>query len=146
MGVDDVLIVFAEQGLRGGADAVALFQLVAAAHSNPSTLRGKALDVVVLLLQEGFGDQHRHIDIFRTGLFKRSVHQLLDIFPDRVAVWAVNKHALDGGIVDQLRLFAYVCIPLGKVNLHIGDLFHFFLFCHCDLPPFRFHYGEPNIV
>ena len=58
VGLDDVAEMLAEQRLRRGTDAVALFQLVAAAHSNPSALRGKALDVVLLLLQEGFGNQH----------------------------------------------------------------------------------------
>ena len=42
VGVDDVLIVLAEQGLGGGADAVALLQLLAAAVGDPGALGGEA--------------------------------------------------------------------------------------------------------
>ena len=125
VGLDDVLIMLAEQRLAGGADAVALFQGVAAAHGHPGALRGEALHVVLLLLQEGFGDQHGQVDILVARFLKALVQLRLNILPDGVAIGAVDEHALDGGVVDQLRLFAHVGVPLGEIHLHVGDLFHF---------------------
>ena len=136
VGLDDIFIVLAEQGLGGGTDAVALLELVAAAHGDPGALRGKALHVVLFLLQQAFGDEHGHVDVFSAGLFELNVHQPLDVFPDGVAVGAIDEHALDGGIVDELRLGAHVGVPLGKILLHVGDSFDFHLFCHDFLHPF----------
>ena len=64
------------------------------------------------------------------GLFKLGVHNLLDILPDRIAVRAQNGEALDARVLDQLCLAADVGVPLGKVDLHVGDLFHFLLVRH----------------
>ena len=125
VGLDDVLIMLAEQRLAGGADAVALFQSVAAAHGHPGALRGEALHVVLLLLQEGFGDQHGQVDVLVARFLKALVQLRLNILPDGVAIGAVDEHALDGGVVDQLRLFAHIGVPLGEIHLHVGDLFHF---------------------
>ena len=129
-GMNDVMKMLTEERLRGGTDAVTLLELLAAAHGDPCALRRKAFDMILLLLEQGFGNQHWHIDVLRTGFLEFRVHDSLDILPDCIAVGAVNEHALNGRIVDQLRLFAHVRVPLGKVNLHIGNLFDFFLFCH----------------
>ena len=61
VGVDDVFIVLAEQGLGGGADAVALLQLLAAAHGDPGALRGEALHMVLLLLKQGLRDEYGQV-------------------------------------------------------------------------------------
>ena len=98
---------------------------------DPGYFRGKALDVVLLLLQKAFRDEQRHGDVLVTGLFKLGVEDMLDIFPDRIAVRAHDHAALDRGIVAQLRLFDDVGVPLGEVNLHRGDvLHHLFVVCH----------------
>ena len=127
MGVDDVLVVLAEQGLRGGADAVALLQLLAAAVGYPGALGGKALHVVLLLLQQALRDEHGQIHILVAGLLELLVQLSLDVLPDGVAIGAVDEHALDGGVVDQFRLLAHVGVPLGEVYLHIGDLLYLLL-------------------
>ena len=57
VGLDDVFIVLAEQGLGRGPDAVALLQGIAAAVGHPGALGGEALHMVLLLLQEGLGDE-----------------------------------------------------------------------------------------
>ena len=80
--------------------------------------------------------KQRHIDILDTLLFELLVHDILNIFPDGVAIGTVDEHALDGGIVDQLCLLAHVGEPLGKVHLHIGDLFYLLIFSHSKLPLF----------
>ena len=127
VGVDNVFIVLTEQGLRGGTDAVALLQLLAAAVGDPGALRGKALHMVLLLLEQGLGDQHGQIHVLVAGLLEPTVHLPLDVLPDGIAIGAVDEHALDGGVVDQLRLLAHVGVPLGEVHLHVGDLLHLLL-------------------
>lgn len=136
-GVDDVVEVLAEQRLGRRADTVALLELLTAAHCDPRALRREALDVVLFLLQQGFRDQHRHIDVLCAGLLEFRIHQTLDIFPNGIAVRTVDKHALDRGIVDQLCLFADIRVPLGKIDLHIGDLFNFLFFGHSLPHPFE---------
>ncbi len=127
VGVDDVLVVLAEQGLGGGTDAVALLQLLAAAVGDPGALGGEALHMVLLLLEQGLGDEHGQVHVLVAGLLELLVQRVLDVLPDGVAIGAVDEHALDGGVVDQLRLPAHVGVPLGKVHLHIGDLLHLLL-------------------
>ena len=131
MGVDDVGVVLTEQGLGGGADAVALLQLVPAAVGHPGALGREALHVVLLPLEQGLGDQHGQVYVLVPGLFKFPVQDVLDVLPDGVAVGAVDEHALDAGVVDELGLLTHVGEPLGEVHLHIGDLLHLlFVLCH----------------
>ncbi len=138
MGVDDVGVVLTKQRLGGGADAVAFLQFVRAAVRHPGALGGKALHMVLLLLQQALGDEHGQVYVLMPRLLELLVQEVLNVLPDGVAVGAVNEHALDAGIVDELRLFAHVGVPLGKVGLHVGDLFHlFFVLCHFYLNPFR---------
>ena len=131
VGVDDVLIVLTEQGLGGGADAVALLQLLAAAVGDPGALGGEALHVVLFLLEQALRDEHGQVHVFVAGLLKALVQLGLDVLPEGVAVGvavgAVDEHALDGGVVDELRLPAHVGVPLGEVHLHVGDLLHLLL-------------------
>jgi hypothetical protein len=124
VGVDDVLIVLAKQHLGGGADAIALLQLFAAAMGHPGALGRKAVHVVLLLLKQGLWDEHGQIDVLMPCRFEHGVQLMLDVFPNGVAIGAIDEHAFDGGVVNQLRLFAHVGIPLGKVHLHVGDLLH----------------------
>ena len=87
--------------------------------------------MVPLLLEQALGNEHREIDVFMAGPLELRVQAVLDILPNGVAVGAVNEHALDAGVVDELRLPADVGEPLGEVHLHIGDLLHLFLIlCH----------------
>ena len=127
VGVDNVLVVLAEQGLRGGTDAVALLQLLAAAVGDPGALGGEALHVVLLLLEQGLGNEHGQVHVLVPCLLELLIQFVLDVFPNGVAIGAVDEHSLDGGVVDQLCLPAHVGVPLGKVHLHIGDLLHLLL-------------------
>ena len=123
-GVDDVPVVLAEQGLAGGPDAQPLLQLLAAAGGHPGALGGKALHVVLLLLEEALGDQHGHVHVLVAGLLELVVQHPLDVLPDGVAVGAVDEDALDAGVVDELRLGAHVGEPLGKIHVPGGDGLH----------------------
>ena len=127
MGMNHVLVVFTEQGLRSGADAVLLLQLLTASHSHPGALRGEALYMVLLLLKQALRDEHGQIHILVARLLEFLIQLMLDIFPDGIAVGAVDKHTLDGGVINQLRLFAHVGVPLGEIRLHVGNLFNRFL-------------------
>lgn len=122
--------VVAEEGLGGGPDAQALGQLLAAAYSDPGALGGKALHMVLLLLEQALGDEHGHGDVLVSVTLEHSVQLVLNVFPDGVAVRAHNEAALDTGVVHQLSLGAHIGEPLGEIYLHVGDLFNFLVFCH----------------
>ena len=130
-GVDDICVMLAEQRLGSRTDTEAVLQLLAAAHGDPGALGGKALHMVFLLLEQGLGDQYREVHVLMSRLLEPLVQLLLNILPDGVAIRAVDEHALDGGIVDQLGFFADVGIPLGKVHVPGGDGVHLSLIlCH----------------
>ena len=139
VGLNDLGEMIAKQCLGGGTDAHSLFQLFIAAHGNPGTLGRKAFYMVFFLLQQAFRNQHGHIDILHAHLFEFGIHDALDVFPDCIAIGAIDEYALDGGIVNELRLFAHIGVPLGEVHLHIGDLLYFFILCH-DFHPLRLVY------
>ena len=122
--------VIAEQSLGGGTDGVPLLQLLAAAHGHPGALRGKALHMILLLLQQAFRDQHGHVNILHAHLLKLPIQNMLDVLPDGIAIGTVYENTLDGRIIDKLRLLAHIGEPLGEVHFHICDLFDLFLFCH----------------
>ena len=105
---------------------------------HPCYLRRKSFHMILLFLQKAFRNQQGHINIFNALFFEFLVQNILNIFPDGIPVGAVNKHALDGRIVDQLCLGAHIGKPLGEIDLHIGDLLHLFLFCHCFSSSQRF--------
>ena len=129
-GVYNMAPVVAEEGLGGGPDAQALGQLLAAAYSDPGALGGKALHMVLLLLEQALGDEHGHGDVLVSVTLEHSVQLMLNVFPDGVAVRAHNEAALDTGVVHQLSLGAHIGEPLGEIYLHVGDLFNFLVFCH----------------
>ena len=122
----------AEHRFAGGAHSKALFQRVRTACSDPGNFGGKAVYQLALLFQQAFGDQDGHRDVFMAGLLELRVHDALDVFPDRIAVWPQDRKALDGRILDQLRLAADIGVPLGKIDLHIGDLLDFLFFRHIN--------------
>ena len=129
--MDDVSVVLTEEGLGGGADAEAVLQLLAAAHGDPGALGGEALHVVLLLLEQGLGDQNGQIHILMAGGLETAVQFVLDVLPDGIAIGTVDEHTLDGGVVDELRLLTNVGIPLGEVHITGGDGFHLSLIlCH----------------
>ena len=128
---DDLGIVLAEQGLGGRADAQALLELFRAAVGDPGDFRRKALNMVLLLLQQAFRDKNRHGYIFVAGRLEHAVQHMLDILPQRLRIGAHDDTALDRGIVDHLGLFDNVRIPLGKIHVHGRDLAdQLFLICH----------------
>ena len=124
-----------EKGLGGGPDGIALLQLIHTAMGDPGALGCEALHMVLLLLQEALRNQKGHIHILNALFFEFLVHDILNIFPDSISVGAVNKHALDRRIVDQLRLGAHIGEPLGEIDLHIGDLLYLFLLGHIVSSP-----------
>ena len=100
VGMNNILKVIAEKGLGGRAHAEPFLKLLFAAVGHPCNLGGKALNMILLLLQQAFGYKHRHINIFMPGLLEHTVNYMLNIFPDCVAVWTDYHAALNGGIVD----------------------------------------------
>ena len=122
--VQHVRPVVAEHRLGRRAQRHALLELLAAAHGDPRGLGRESLDQLALLLQEVLGDQDRHRDVDVVRALELSVHELLDVLPDGIAIGAQNREPLDGRVVHQLRLQADVGIPLGKILLHGSDRFY----------------------
>ena len=134
VGIDDLLVMLAEQGLRGRTDSQTLVELFLTADRHPCAFGRKALNVVFLALQETFGNEHRHVDVLVTGLLEAAVKVSLHELPDRVTVGADHHAALYAGIVNQFRLFDDIGIPFCKILVAAGNrLDHFFIFSHDTL-------------
>ena len=128
VGLDDLGIVLTEQRLGGRADAEPLRKLLGAAVGHPRDLGGKALDMVLLPLQEALGDEHRHHDVFMPGFFEHAVEQVADVFPDRGAVGAHDHAAAHARVIREVGLANDISIPFGKIDIHRGDVVHHLLF------------------
>ena len=74
--------------------------------------------MVFFLLQQALRNEHGHIDILVTGRLEHAVENMLDIFPNGVAVGSNNHTAANAAVIDQLRLFDHIGVPLGKIVLH----------------------------
>ena len=131
MGVNDVVIVLTEQSLRGRTDAEAVLQLLVAAHGDPGALGSEALHMVLLLLEQGLGDQNREIHVLMTGFLELLVQVCLDVLPDGVAIGTIDEHTLYRGIVDQFCLFADVSVPLSEIHVTGGNgVYLSLILCH----------------
>ena len=130
--MDHMAPVVAEQRFTGRTDAELFLQGLAAAHGDPGALGSKAFHMILLLLEQRLGDQHGHGYVFMSQFLELSVQNILYVFPDRVSVGTEDEQSLYAGIIHQFGFGADVGEPLGKVDLHVGDLFHFFLFGHID--------------
>ena len=108
-------VMLAKQGFGCWANTKSFVKLFVTANSYPSTFRGKALNMVLFLLEQAFGNKHRHINIFVTCFLKSSVKVSLDILPDSITVWTNNHTSLNTAIINKLCLFYNVGVPLCKV-------------------------------
>ena len=122
--------MIAEHCLGRRTEGQTLFQLFAAAHRDPRDLGRKAVDQFAFFFQQTLGDQDGHRNVFMASLLELRVHDTLDVFPDRVTIGTQDRKALDGRILDQFCLAADIGVPLGKIDLHIGDLLDFLFFRH----------------
>ena len=130
VGLQNAGPVVAEHRLGGRTERKALLELFAAAHRDPRHLGREAVDQLAFLFQQAFRNQDGHRHVLMAGLFELGVHDALNVLPDGIAIRPQDGKALDGCILDQLRLAADIGVPLGKIDLHIGDLLHFLLFRH----------------
>ena len=117
-----------EQRFRGGAYAEALGELFCTAVSDPRHLWRKALNVIFFALQQSFGDEHRHHNVFVPSFLEHAVEKVFNVFPNSRTVWTHDHAAAHTGIVSKIGLSYDIGIPLSKVNIHRGDVFHQFLF------------------
>lgn len=70
VGLDDIFVMVAEQGLGGRTDAQAFLQLFGAAVGDPCYFGSKTFYMVLFLLEQAFRDEQRHCHVLVTGLFK----------------------------------------------------------------------------
>ena len=78
-------------------------------------LRGKALDVVGLLVQQALRDQQREVDVGVAGRLDAAVDAGLDRLPDRVAVGTDDHRPAGKRVLGQLGPFDHLLVPGGKV-------------------------------
>ena len=95
VGLDNSLIVIAEQGLGGRPYAKPLLELLRASVGDPGHLGSKALHVILLLLKQTFSDEYGHVAVLHSCLLESAVQFLLYIFPDRIARRLDDHAALD---------------------------------------------------
>ena len=114
----DILVMLAEERLGGRAHDKALGEMILSADSNYSTFGRKAVDVILLLLEQAFGDKHRHIYVLVSESLESCVEVVLDILPNSVSVGADDHTALNARVIYQLCLFYNVGVPLSKINVH----------------------------
>ena len=125
--------MLAEKRLRGGPDAQALRQLLAAAMGDPGDFRSKALNMILLPLEQRLGDEHGHGHVDMARFLEATIQIVPDPFPQGIAVGLDDHEAFDRGIIGQFGFPDDVRIPLGEIHLHIGDLFYFLfavIVCH----------------
>ena len=122
VGVDNVSVMLAEESLGSRTNAKLLGELFCAAVSYPCNLGSKARNVILLLLEKRFGNEHRHIYVLVTELLESGVKDSLNILPDSVAVGANDHTSLYAGVVDKIGLLYDVGVPFCEVLVHRGDL------------------------
>ena len=120
--LDYICIVLAEERLRGRTHAQPLGQLLLAAHSYPRNLGSKALNVVLLLLEERLGNEHGHIYVFYAGLLEPAVKYALDVLPYSISVGTDDHASLDAGVVNEVGLLYNIGVPFRKILVHRGYL------------------------
>ena len=140
--VDDLLVMLAEENFTRRAYAQALTQLLAAAFRYPGHFRRKALYVVFFLLQEGFRDEQRHVNVLVTRRLKAIVQFMLNVFPDRVAVRLDDHAAFYAGVIHQLGFFNNIGVPFGKVNVHGSDVVDHLLLIRQEIQSFHDSCGK----
>ena len=136
VGLDDILVVLAEQRLGCGADDQALGELILPADGDDGAFRREALHMILFLLEQAFRNEHGHIHILMSQCLEACVEILLYVFPDGVSVRADDHTAAHAGVVNQFGFFDHVGIPLSEVGIHGGDLLYHFFFCHTIIQPF----------
>ena len=124
VGVNNIFIKIAEQCLRCRSDAETLRQRVQSAVGYPCNLRCKSLHVILFFFEQTLRNKKRHVYILHAGLFESAVKLFLDILPDRIACRTDDHTSLYRGIIDQLRLFYHVRVPLCEINIHRCDRFY----------------------
>ena len=134
--------MLAEENLTRRAYAQALTQLLAAAFRYPGHFRRKALYVVFFLLQEGFRDEQRHVNVLVTRRLKAIVQFMLNVFPDRVAVRLDDHAAFYAGVIHQLGFFNNIGVPFGKVNVHGSDVVDHLLLIRQEIQSFHDSCGK----
>ena len=142
-----ILVKITEQGLRSGAHTHPLLKGLQPSVGHPGHLRRKAFHMILLLLEQGFGNEHGKVHVLHPGLLETGIQLLLDQLPDPIPRRLDHHTPLYGSIVDQLCLLHHIRVPLGKIHVHGCDLFHHLFVCHFSsclsgnrqgIPPQRF--------
>ena len=100
---------------------------------HPRNLGRKALNMVLLHIEQALRDKHRKIYILHSRSLEPLIHLLLDQLPDCVACGLEHHASLYAGVVHKLSLLNYIRVPLCKIHLHGCNRFYKFLLCHLSL-------------
>ena len=76
-------------------------------------------------------NEQREVGIEYSGFLEAGIHELLNIFPDGVAIRPNDHAAAHRSIVSQFCLTYYLVIPLRKIIVLVDDIF--------DIPIFISH-------
>ena len=115
VGLDPLGEVVIDDRLGGGAHHQRLDELFPAGVGDHGQLRGEALDVLLLLLQEARRDEERERDVPGARLLDPPVHVGLHELPDRVAPRPDDHGSPHRAVLGQLGARDDLLIPGGEV-------------------------------
>ena len=130
-----IFIEITEQGLRGWAHAETLLEIFQSALCHPGYLGSKAFHMILLLLKQALGNEHRKINVLHASLFETAVQLIADVLPDGITSRFDDHAAFYAGVIDQFCFSYHIRIPLGEIFFHGCDRFYKFLvLCHVFSP------------
>ena len=116
--MNDVCVMLTEKSLRRGSDAKSFLKLLAAAVGYPRNLGSEAFNVILFFFKPAFGNVHGHTYILMSCCLEHTVHNVLNVFPNRIAVGSDNHAALNACVFAKLGFFYNVCVPFCKILVH----------------------------
>lgn len=115
-------VVGVHDGLGGGSNGDGLLEVGVTGLGDPRDLRGKTLDVVLLLLQNSGRHKHGEVGVLDAQLLDLDVEPLLDLLPHKVGGGSHDVAAGHVVVVQHLSLGDNLLVPSGEVVLLVdGD-------------------------
>ena len=127
IGLDNIGKMLAEKSFGCRTNAKLFRKRFASAECYPCNFGSKAFDVVFFLLEKRFGNEERHINVLYAVFLELCVKNLLNVFPDSIAIGANYHTSFYAGIVYKVCFLTDIRVPFGKVFIHRSNVTDKFL-------------------